>query len=92
MVPQTRRVLTTWMLWTNLFLTQKRIKIKKKKLCFPLVRNIDPTFTVLPFAIYSSLVVTENENTQLERRPSNVKGKASQQSQTTLLSDVLVLS
>lgn len=46
---------------------------------------------MLPLAIYSSLVITENENTQLECRPPNVKGKEGQQSQTTQLSDVLVV-
>lgn len=56
------------------------------------MRNIEPIFTVLSLAIYSSLVVTENENTQLECRPPNVKGKERQQSQTTHLSDVLVVS
>lgn len=74
------------MLWVNLFLNQNAVFI----LYFPLARNIEPIFTALSLAIYSSLVITENENTQFEHRPPNEKGKAGPGSQTSQLSQVLV--
>lgn len=60
------------MLWANLFLNQNAVLI----LYFSLARNTEQIFTALSLTVCPSLVITENENTQLAHRPPNEKGKA----------------